>query len=125
MESPQEDLDLYFANAIQEKGLGGHPIRRAIFLVSELETLCDMEGVDSFLSRYADAQDLRLLAGLLRSAGAAPLAAALSRAADSLPNPSEPLLDEINLLVTSRSGYDFESLASAVRSAMRQAKGDP
>jgi hypothetical protein len=79
------------------------PLQRTIYLFSELEVLCDMEGIDSFLDHYC-ASELRAFAGMLHDAGAAAIAESLAQLADALPQPDEGLLDIANDLVTSRAG---------------------
>jgi hypothetical protein len=89
------------------------PIQRAVYLVSELEVRCDMDGIDSFLDRYP-VSDLRTSAELLRAAGAAALADGLVQIADSLPHPDDALLTRVTDLVSGRAGYDYDSIARAV-----------
>jgi len=105
----------FIRDAIDQGQRGGalDPLQRAVYLVSELEVLCDMDGIDSFLERYP-VSDLRTSAGLLRAAGAAALADGLVQIADSLPHPDDALLTRVTDLVSDRAGYGYDSLARAV-----------
>jgi hypothetical protein len=92
-------------------------LERAVFLLSELEVMCDKDGIDSFIARY-DADDLTILADLYRTAGANDLANALVELAKQLPRPTESLLSRTNDLVTARSGYDYDAIADVVNRRM-------
>jgi hypothetical protein len=106
----------------QRNGVAGlSALQRAIFIVSELEVLCDMEGIDAFLDRY-QASELRGAADLLLAAGAVSIANGLVEIAEAMPNPHEATLNHVNDLVTARAGYDHDALARAV--AQRLAHGE-
>jgi hypothetical protein len=111
------DVNRFIEDAIENGHKSGtrtlDPLQRTVFLISELEVCCDMDGIDSFLDRYG-AFELRAVADMLRDCGAAPLADALARIADALPHPDEALLNTANDLVTSRAGYDYDALARVV-----------
>jgi hypothetical protein len=115
--------DDFIQNAIdagQSQGVAGlSTLQRAVFLVSELEVLSDMEGIDAFLDRY-HANDLRDAADLLSAAGATDTASSLMEIASSMPNPQEATLSRANDLVTSRAGYDYDALARAVAQRLAQ-----
>jgi hypothetical protein len=89
------------------------PISRWIFLVSEAEVLCDMEGVDSFIDRYGGAALLELT-DAYRNLGARELAAASYVVAISLPARVSPQMDRLNRLITDRVGYDFDAICAEV-----------
>jgi hypothetical protein len=93
------------------------PLQRAIFLVSELEVLCDKDGIEAFMDSY-DVSDLRLAAELLGSAGAKSIASGLIQIADSLPSRQEDVLSRVNDLVVNRAGYDYDELARVVAQLM-------
>jgi hypothetical protein len=93
------------------------PLERTIYLLSELEVLCDMEGIDSFLDRYG-ASELRAIADLLRDAGAVAIANSLTQLADALPQSNESLLNSANDLVTNRAGYDYDAIVRVVASRL-------
>ena len=115
--------DDFIQNAIdagQRHGVAGlSTLQRAVFIVSELEVLCDMEGIDAFLDRY-HANDLRDAADLLSAAGAIDIANGLVEIAGSLPNLQEDTLSRVNDLVTTRAGYDHDALARAVAQRLAQ-----
>jgi hypothetical protein len=85
---------------------------RLVFLISEAEVLCDMEGIDSFLNRYR----LRWMTETVSAfaeVGAAEIAAALNAIALDTP-PNDQLLDRASELITSRTGYDFAAMRRVV-----------
>ena len=88
----KDDVELFIKNAIRDEGQSGRPLERAIFLLSELEILCDMEGIDYFIARYSD-ENIKSISGLLREAGAIELSEALDELQGTLPNPAEALLE--------------------------------
>jgi hypothetical protein len=95
-------------------------LQKAIFLLSQLEVICDMDGIDSFLDIY-DASDLRSVAEFLRAIKANELANGLFQIADNLPHPPDSLLSYVNDLVSVRAGYDYDAIARVV--AQRLASG--
>jgi hypothetical protein len=98
----------------QRQGIDAlNPLQRAIFLVSELEVLCDKDGIDAFLNTYK-ASDLRAVAALLGAAGATTISEGLTRIADSLPSPQDAVMTQVSDLVSDRVGYDYDALARAV-----------
>jgi hypothetical protein len=113
------DADLFVRDAIdrgQHDGLAAlSPLQGAVFLVSELEVLADMEGIDSFVERYG-ASGLATAAQLLDAAGANALAAELLKIASaSASGPvDESILQTANDLVTERMGYDYAAIIDAV-----------
>jgi hypothetical protein len=88
-------------------------LSRWIFLVSEAELLCDMEGVDSFVDRYGGLVLLEL-ADAYRNLGAQALAEASRAVADALPIRTKSDLDHLNRLVCDRAGYDFKAIRAEV-----------
>ena len=84
-------------------------LEREVFLVSEAEVLCDLDGIDSFVDRY-ESSGLREAAAAFRQIGATDIAAGMEAMAASLPTVSEDLWDQVTRLVTARAGYDFESI---------------
>jgi hypothetical protein len=115
------DLDRFIQTAIKKGEQSGgrmlDPLRRTIFLLSELEVYCDKDGIDSFLDRYG-AVELRAVADMLRDAGAAETADSLCRLADALPQHDERLLNSANDLVSNRTGYDYDAIARVVASRL-------
>ena len=86
--------------------------QRLVYLISEAEGLCDMDGIDSFLDRYFR-QWMEETAAAFAEVGAAEIAVAL-RAIDADTIRDDPLLDRANDLITSRTGYDYEAIRQAV-----------
>jgi hypothetical protein len=124
------DLDAFINTAIEQgsrgrlegPGVGALDAdQRLVFLISEAEVLCDMEGIDSFLDRYFP-QWMEETAAAFAEVGAAEIAVTL-RAIDADTIRDDPLLDRANDLITSRTGYDYEAICQAVE--RRIAKRSP
>lgn len=111
------NADEFICDAIdsgQRQGIDAlDALQRAVFLVSELEMICDKDGIDTFLDMYG-ASDLRVVAEFLEAAGATAIADGLARIADSLPHPADAILSRVNDLVSDRSGYDYDTLVRVV-----------
>lgn len=88
---------------------------RKVWLISEAEVLCDMEGIDSFLDLYENL--LPEAADAFAEAGASQIAESLQAINAQLPNRSDDLLDHANALVTARAGYDYDSVARLITNA--------
>jgi hypothetical protein len=111
-----EDPDAFINAAIEvgsRDGIGALDAdQRLVYLISEAEVLCDMEGIDSFLDRYFP-QWMEETASAFAEVGAAEIAVALRAiGADTIHD--DPLLDRANDLITSRAGYDYETIRKAV-----------
>jgi hypothetical protein len=87
-------------------------VERMVFLISELETDCDMNGIDTFLSRYSSGW-VSGTADAFEAVGAAAIADGL-RAIKEHSTRDDALLKTVNELVTSRSGYDYDAIRSLV-----------
>ena len=85
---------------------------RKVWLISEAEVLSDMEGIDSFLDRYASL--LPEAADAFTAVGATQIADSLRAIHAQLPARSDELLDRANALVTTRTGYDYDSVSRLV-----------
>ena len=88
---------------------------RKVWLISEAEVLCDMEGIDSFLDRYESL--LPETADAFAEAGATQIADSLRAIHAQLPSRLDELLDRASALVTARTGYDYDSVARLVSNA--------
>lgn len=84
-----------------------------VFVISEAEVCCDMDGIDTFIDSYGTPGLVRL-ASAYGAVGAGALASACRAVADAMPNPDEALLERLNSLVQERAGYDYESLCAAL-----------
>jgi hypothetical protein len=109
------DLDAFINSAIILGGSIGvgalDPNQRLVFLISEAEVLCDMEGIDSFLDRYDNW--LAEAAAAFEAVGASAIAEELRRFPHKVPVGSTQL-DRLNELITGRVGYDYETIRRAV-----------
>jgi hypothetical protein len=74
-----------------------------------------MEGIDSFIDRYGSL--LLEAADAFAEAGAVQIADSLRAMHAQLPSRSDELLDRANALVTTRAGYDYDSVARLVANA--------
>jgi hypothetical protein len=110
--TPEAFIDEAIA-AGERLGVAGLDLdQRLVYLIAEAECLSDMEGIDSFLDKYAPAW-LAEAAVAFEAVGAAEIAAEL-RAVPSDAAVGDPRLDRLNELVTARAGYDFEAIRHVV-----------
>ena len=93
-------------------------IARQVYLISEAEVLCDMEGIDSFLDKYGGA-GVAELAGAYDRIGADAISSVLREISAAMPSPPDAALDLANNLIADRAGYGYEDIASAVTRADR------
>jgi hypothetical protein len=93
------------------------PSERKVWLISEAEVLCDMEGIDSFLDRYETL--LPEAANAFAGAGATQIAESLRAIHSQWPTRSDELLDRANTLVTTRTGYDHDSVSRLLSNTAR------
>lgn len=111
------NADVFIDQAIsdgQERGLAAlGDLARLVYVTSEAETCCDMDGIDAFIDRHG-ATGLMQLAQAYRAIGAELIAAACRTVLDAMPTPDEHVLDQLNTSVCERVGYDYESLRSLV-----------
>ena len=111
--------DEFIADAIargQRDGITSlTPNQRMVFLISEAEIDCDMNGIDTFLNRYRT-EWLPETAAAFAAVGATEIAAGF-RAITAQAQEDEPVLDRLNSLITSRTGYDYESIRRAIENA--------
>jgi hypothetical protein len=111
------DPDRFIDEAIEVGGKRGlaalGDLAGRVFLISEAEVLCDLEGIDSFLDQYGSA-GLSQLCAAFDTIGAESIAASCRVVLESMPRPNEPALDRLNSLISDRAGYDYGSLRSMV-----------
>jgi hypothetical protein len=90
--------------------------QRFVFLISEAEVLCDMEGIDTFLNQYG--RDwLPESADAFEAVGATEIAAGLRSIGADTPR-DDPILDRVNHLIGRRAGYDYEAIRREVESRL-------
>jgi hypothetical protein len=90
-------------------------VERKVWLISEAEVLCDIEGIDSFLDRYADL--LPEAAAAFAEVGACEISESLRAIHAESPARRGELLDRANALVTARTGYEYDSVARLIAMA--------
>jgi hypothetical protein len=95
--------------------------QRLVYLVSEAEVLCDIDGINNFLDLYFP-QWKEETAAAFAEVGAAEIAIGL-RAITAETMRDDPLLDRVNDLITGRVGYDYETIREVV--GERLAKRSP
>jgi hypothetical protein len=95
--------------------------QRLVYLISEAEVLCDIDGIDNFLDLYFP-QWKEETAAAFAEVGAAEIAIGL-RAITAETMRDDPLLDRVNGLITGRAGYDYETIRKVV--GERLAKRSP
>lgn len=88
------------------------PDQRLVFLISEAEVYCNMDGVDAFLDHYR--QDwLSEAAEAFHAVGAVEIAVGL-RSINADTQHDDPLLEQINTLITNCAGYDYEAIRRVI-----------
>lgn len=98
----------------QSRGLASlNPDERLVYLISEAEVSCDMDGIDTLLDTYPVA-DLAECASAFAEIGASEIAAALGRVVSELPSRDEAALSKADSLIKDRVGYDYDTMREAV-----------
>jgi hypothetical protein len=88
------------------------PAERKVWLISEAEVLCDMEGIVSFLDHYGTL--LPEVAVAFADAGATQIAETLRAIHAELPARRDELLGRADALITARAGYDYDSVTRLI-----------
>jgi hypothetical protein len=110
--TPAETIEHAISSGAQNGIATLSSTERAVWLISEAETLCDMEGIDSFLSRYSG--DLLLEAATaFHRVGAVQIGQAL-RAIHAASPPPDELLTQAETLICGRVGYDYDAILKYV-----------
>lgn len=105
----EEILEAIFDKG-ETKGIEAlHKPERALFLISEAEILCDMEGIDSFLDRYPK-DEIFECAQAFQAIGALHIGKLLKSIVDVLPERPDELLDQTNQVISDRLGYDYNDI---------------
>jgi hypothetical protein len=93
--------------------------QRLVYLISEAECFCDLEGIDSFIARYAPTW-IAETAAAFEAVGAADIAAEF-RTVPLDADVGDFRLNRLNDLITRRAGYDYEAIRRVVEA--RHASG--
>lgn len=116
--------DEFINDSIERGALNGlanlNKDRSRIFLISEAEVYCDMEGIDSFIDKYGTDGVLQC-AEAFRTIGALEIADGMSSICSSSPDAPEALLSMVNSLITDRAGYDYEAIRWLPRTSLMRA----
>ena len=107
-----------FINAAIEKGQSNGLAslgldQRLVYLVSEAEAYCDMEGIDSLLDRYSSGE-LQECVSSFEEIGATEIAEALRAVVSALPERAEAALSKADALIKDRTGYDYQAIRAAI-----------
>ncbi len=86
--------------------------QRLVWLISEAEVMCDMDGIDSFLRRYSNW--LPETETAFRDVGAREIADGYEAIRETATS-DESKLDELNEFITERQGYDYESIRRVIQ----------
>lgn len=124
-DDPAPDIERAIARG-EAEGLWNLSLEdRFVYVISEAEVRCDINGIDSFLDAHGP-RGVDALASAYAAVGATDLAAVLREISASLPDASEHLLARANELITARSGYSYDDIARAfvlLRGPMTESKG--
>ncbi len=115
-----------FINAAIETGSGNgietlDADQRLVYLVSEAEVYCDMEGIDGFVDRYSP-ERMEEAAAAFAEIGAAEIAMGMRAIAADTTRDGQ-LLGRVNELISRRTGYDYDAIRKAI--GQRLAKRSP
>jgi hypothetical protein len=110
------DPDAFINTAIEvgsRDGIGALDAdQRLVYLISEAEVYCDMEGIDAFLGRCFP-QWMEETAAAFAEVGGAEIAMGLRAIAANTAG-DDSLFGRVNELITSRAGYNYETIRKAV-----------
>ncbi|MGV3658682.1 MAG: DMP19 family protein [Prosthecobacter sp.] len=87
-------------------------VSRKVWLISEAETYCAIDGIDSFLDVYDTFLDEA--AEAFAAVGAAEIAGVLRSIHAACPLRPDKLLEDADRLINERVGYDYDSVARLV-----------
>jgi hypothetical protein len=114
--------ETFIESAIDAGTRGGvaslDPDQRLVYLISEAEVLCDMEGIDTFLRRYWTDWGQECVAAF-EAVGASEIAAGLRALGDGTAG-DEALRERVNALITGRAGYGYEAIRRVIESRLTQ-----
>lgn len=111
--SPDQIIELALARGTKEGLPSLSPVERQIWLISEAEVYCDMEGIDSFLSRYPGPLQVEA-ATAFQNIGASEIGAALLAIHSASPEMPDQLLNHANDLICIRANYNYNSIVRFV-----------
>lgn len=117
------NYDQFIEDAITQGSENGvtslNHIQRTIFLVSEAEVMCDMNGIETFLDHY-EPEWIAETAMAFERVGAKEIASEFRRLMSHLQD-RDTILDRLNSLITRRVGYGYDSIVVAIN---RDQRGD-
>ena len=119
------DSDSFIIDAIdrgQRDGVASlDPIQQVVFLIAEAEADCDMNGIDTFLNRYAPVWT-SAAAAAFEAVGATEIAAEMHVAPLTALFTGDPRLNRLHELISGRVGYDYEALRRVVEVRLKLAE---
>ena len=114
--------DEFISDAIERGQRNGvaslDPDQRTVFLIAEAEADCDMNGIDTFLDRYAP-DWITETAAAFEAVGANEIAAEMRLAPLKATFGGDRRLNRLNELITGRVGYDYEAIQRVVEERRR------
>lgn len=110
------NYDRFIEDAITQGSKDGvtslNQLQRTIFLVSEAEVMCDMNGIDTFLDRY-EPDWIAETAMAFERVGANEIASEFRRLMSQVQE-RDKILGRLNSLITERVGYGYDSIVVAI-----------
>ena len=88
------------------------PDQRMVFLISEAEVDCSMNGIDTFLNRYCP-DWMEETSAAFEAVGAAEIAQHLRAITAETPR-DDQILDRVNELITSCTGYNYDAIRCVI-----------
>jgi hypothetical protein len=111
------DPDEFIDKAIQTGSRNGIEAldadQRFVYLVSEAEVYCDMQGINGFLDRYSP-RWIEETAAAFAELGASEIATTFRRIAANT-TWDDQLLEHITTLIARRSGYNYDTIRRAIK----------
>ncbi len=105
--------DDFVSSAIERGGKDGiHTLtekERVVYLVSESEVLCDMEGIET-LVEHIERKEIFGVSEAFAAIGAEAIASCLKKIEESLPARDDDAMMQAEDLIIARAGYSYEAI---------------
>ena len=90
--------------------------QRLVFLISEAEVNCDINGIDAFIERYAP-DWIPETASAFERIGANRIAAEFQKFMSNRIDP-DVIKESLNTLIADRTGYDYDSIVHVLKQSI-------
>ena len=114
------DYDCFINEAIARGSRDGvaslNADQRLVFLVSEAEVNCDMNGIDTFIDRYAP-DWIAETASAFERIGANAIATEFQKFMSNTIDP-DAIQERLNTLIADRTGYDYDSIVDVLKQSV-------